>query len=88
MQVRRLSAVTGKLSSDRKRVVFPCMKPNGEVDVRGDSGRRKLTGGEGHGVRGADLLGRGNSTKGESIAHLCDLLWQVPQASGAIKRRC
>eukprot|EP00959_Pyramimonas_sp_CCMP1952_P158394 3312591-Pyramimonas_sp.AAC.1 len=52
------------------------MKPTNEVDIHSDSGYRKLTGEEdddtkGYGIRGANVLRRGNSPQGKSVIHLC-----------------
>eukprot|EP00959_Pyramimonas_sp_CCMP1952_P087632 1833631-Pyramimonas_sp.AAC.1 len=53
------------------------MKPTNEVDIRSDSGYRKLTKEEddetrGYAIRGANVLRRGNSPQGNSVVHLCD----------------
>eukprot|EP00959_Pyramimonas_sp_CCMP1952_P448976 9401204-Pyramimonas_sp.AAC.1 len=53
------------------------MKPTNEVDIRSDSGYRKLTGEEddeteGYGIRGANVLRRGTPPQGKSVVHLCD----------------
>jgi hypothetical protein len=77
LQVRRLNAVTRKLINDPKKITFPHMKPTGEVDIHSDSGYRKLTGEEddetkGYGIRGANLLRRGNAPNGKAVVHLCE----------------
>eukprot|EP00959_Pyramimonas_sp_CCMP1952_P364707 7637484-Pyramimonas_sp.AAC.1 len=77
LQVRRLNAVTRKLISSPKRITFPRMKPTDEVDLHSDSGYRKLTGEEGdetkgNGIRGANVLRRGNSPQGKSVVHFRD----------------
>eukprot|EP00959_Pyramimonas_sp_CCMP1952_P466422 9489928-Pyramimonas_sp.AAC.1 len=66
LQVRPLNAVTRKLISSPERITFPRMKPTSEVDIHSDSGYRKLAGEEddetkGNGMRGANVLRRGNS---------------------------
>eukprot|EP00959_Pyramimonas_sp_CCMP1952_P320108 6699151-Pyramimonas_sp.AAC.1 len=44
VQVRRLSAITRKLQACPKKVVNRSMAPTGEVDLRSDSGDRRLSG--------------------------------------------
>ena len=44
LQVRRLNAVTRKLLSSPKKIVYRAMVPNDEVDIHSDSGYRRLTG--------------------------------------------
>eukprot|EP00959_Pyramimonas_sp_CCMP1952_P413729 8668957-Pyramimonas_sp.AAC.1 len=53
------------------------MTPTGEVDLRSDSGYRRLSGDadddvKGYGIRGANLLRRGNTSSGKPVAHLID----------------
>eukprot|EP00959_Pyramimonas_sp_CCMP1952_P298648 6246709-Pyramimonas_sp.AAC.1 len=53
------------------------MTPTGEVALRSDSGYRRLSGdadGEvkGYGIRGANLLRRGNTSTGTPVVHLID----------------
>eukprot|EP00959_Pyramimonas_sp_CCMP1952_P422230 8845015-Pyramimonas_sp.AAC.1 len=53
------------------------MKPTSEVDIHSDPEYRLFTGEEdvetkGYGIRGANVLRRGNSPQGKSVAHLCD----------------
>ena len=79
LQIRRLSAITRKAMQYPKRIVFSKMKPSGEIDMRSDSGHRKLTGDEGddtkgHGIRGASFLRRGRAAGGKPVVHLCDFM--------------
>eukprot|EP00959_Pyramimonas_sp_CCMP1952_P224737 4699294-Pyramimonas_sp.AAC.1 len=60
-QVRRLSAITRELQACLKKIVYQAMAPTGEVDLRSDSGYRRLSGDaddevNGYGIRGANLL--------------------------------
>eukprot|EP00959_Pyramimonas_sp_CCMP1952_P102679 2147614-Pyramimonas_sp.AAC.1 len=53
------------------------MSPTGEVDLRSDSGDRRLSGDadgdvRGNGIRGANLLRRGNASSGKPVVHLSD----------------
>ena len=85
-----MGALARKLLSDAKKVAYPAMAPADEVDVRGDSGYRRLTGDvddeeKGCGIRGADaawtraeLRGR-HSRRGRAL--------QVAWAAGALKLR-
>ena len=55
------------------------MKPTGELDIHSDSGYRKLTGEEedetkGYGIRGANVLRRGNAPTGKAVVHSRDSL--------------
>ena len=63
LQVRRLNAITRKLQSGPKKLVYQTMVPTGEVDLHSDSGYRRLNGDaddevQGRGIRGANLLRR------------------------------
>ena len=54
------------------------MTPTDEVDIHSDSGYRRLTGDadddeKGYGIRGANLLRRGNAHGGRSVVHLVDI---------------
>ena len=58
------------------------MIPTGDVDVRGGSGRRKLTGdsddeGQGRGIRGASPPRRGGARCGTAVVDLCDAYCQT-----------
>eukprot|EP00959_Pyramimonas_sp_CCMP1952_P422872 8858121-Pyramimonas_sp.AAC.1 len=53
------------------------MTPTGEVDLHSDSGYRRLSGDadddvKGYGLRGANLLRRGNASSGKLVVHLTD----------------
>eukprot|EP00959_Pyramimonas_sp_CCMP1952_P438115 9171854-Pyramimonas_sp.AAC.1 len=53
------------------------MTPTGEVDLRSDSGYRRLSGDadnevKGYGICGAKLLRRGNTPVGAPVVHLID----------------
>eukprot|EP00959_Pyramimonas_sp_CCMP1952_P282238 5899175-Pyramimonas_sp.AAC.1 len=77
LQVRRLNAITRKLQACPKKIVNPAMTPTGEVDIHSDSGYRRLTGDtddeeNGYGIRGANLLRRGNAHNGKPVVHLID----------------
>eukprot|EP00959_Pyramimonas_sp_CCMP1952_P059755 1248165-Pyramimonas_sp.AAC.1 len=53
------------------------MNPTGEVDLHSDSGYRRLSGGadddvKGYGIRGANLLRRGNTSSSKPAVHLID----------------
>eukprot|EP00959_Pyramimonas_sp_CCMP1952_P128490 2686979-Pyramimonas_sp.AAC.1 len=66
MQVRRLSAITRKLQACPKKTAYQAMTPTGEVGLHSDSGYRRLSGDaidavKGYGIRGANLLRRGNT---------------------------
>eukprot|EP00959_Pyramimonas_sp_CCMP1952_P372288 7796081-Pyramimonas_sp.AAC.1 len=77
MQVRRLNAITRQLQACPNKIVYRPMTPAGEVDLHSDSGYRRFSGdveGEvkGYGIRGADLLRRGNTPVDKLVAHLID----------------
>eukprot|EP00959_Pyramimonas_sp_CCMP1952_P425160 8905456-Pyramimonas_sp.AAC.1 len=77
MSVRRLCATARKLQACPKKIVYQAMTPTGEVDLHGDSGYRRLNGDtegevEGHGIRRAVLLRRGEAPAGKPVAHLID----------------
>eukprot|EP00959_Pyramimonas_sp_CCMP1952_P103587 2166333-Pyramimonas_sp.AAC.1 len=77
MQVRRLNAITRKLQACPKKTIYQSMTPTGEVDLRSDSGYRRLSGDadcqvKGHGTRGANLLRRGSTPSGKPVVHLID----------------
>eukprot|EP00959_Pyramimonas_sp_CCMP1952_P264404 5529040-Pyramimonas_sp.AAC.1 len=44
IHVRRLNAITRKLQACPKKIVYQSMIPTGEVDLRSDSGYRRLSG--------------------------------------------
>eukprot|EP00959_Pyramimonas_sp_CCMP1952_P052432 1096174-Pyramimonas_sp.AAC.1 len=53
------------------------MTPTSEVDLHNDSGCRRLNGDadddvRGYGIRGANLLRRGNTSSGKPVVHLTD----------------
>eukprot|EP00959_Pyramimonas_sp_CCMP1952_P199657 4176359-Pyramimonas_sp.AAC.1 len=53
------------------------MTPTGETDLHSDSGCRRLSGDadddvKGNGIRGANLLRRGNMPFGKPVVHLTD----------------
>eukprot|EP00959_Pyramimonas_sp_CCMP1952_P244036 5101281-Pyramimonas_sp.AAC.1 len=59
------------------KIVYQAMNPTGEVDLHSDSGCRRLSGDadgdvKGYGIRGADLLGLGNTSSGKPVVHLID----------------
>eukprot|EP00959_Pyramimonas_sp_CCMP1952_P000737 14482-Pyramimonas_sp.AAC.1 len=75
--VRRLSAINRKLQAWPKKTVYRSMTPTGEVDLRSDSGFRRLSGDaddevNGYGIRGANLLRRGIAPTGKPVVHLID----------------
>ena len=77
IQVRRLNAITRKLQSCPRKIVYKAMIPTGEVDLHSDSGYRRLNGDEddevkGYGIRGANLLRRGNTHDGKPAVHLIE----------------
>ena len=76
LDVRRLNAVTRKLQKAPQTLVFPAMKPTGDVDIHSDSGYRKLSGADdevkGYGMRGMNLLRRGRDRQGNARVHLLD----------------
>eukprot|EP00959_Pyramimonas_sp_CCMP1952_P368992 7728771-Pyramimonas_sp.AAC.1 len=51
-QVRRLNAITRKLQACPKKIVYQAMNPAGEVDLRSDSGYRRLSGDADDDVKG------------------------------------
>ena len=76
-QVRRLSAITGKLQSGPKKHIYQSMTPTWELDLHRDSGYRRLNGDaddeiEGRVVRGANLLRRGRAQSGKPVVRLVD----------------
>eukprot|EP00959_Pyramimonas_sp_CCMP1952_P397814 8335261-Pyramimonas_sp.AAC.1 len=53
------------------------MAPTGEVDLHSDSGYRRLSGDadddiKGYGIRGANLLRRGDAPSGKTVVHFID----------------
>ena len=77
LQVRRLNAITGKFQPDSKKLIYQAMTQTGEVDLRSDSGHRRLDGDadteiKGRGIRGANLLRRGRAQAGKPVVHLVD----------------
>eukprot|EP00959_Pyramimonas_sp_CCMP1952_P383682 8040720-Pyramimonas_sp.AAC.1 len=76
IHVRRLSAITRKLQACPKKIVYRAMNPTGEVDSHSDSGSRRLSGDaddvKGYGIRGANLLRRGNTSPGKPVVRLID----------------
>ena len=77
LQVRRLNAITRTLQSDPKNLAHQTMTHTGEVDLRSDSGYRRLHGDadvevKGYGIRGAILLRRGHAQSGKPVVHLVD----------------
>eukprot|EP00959_Pyramimonas_sp_CCMP1952_P040174 839906-Pyramimonas_sp.AAC.1 len=72
--MRRLSAITRKQQACPEKIVYQAMTPTGEVDLRSDSGYRRLSGdadddAKGHGIRGANLLRLGNTLSGKPVVH-------------------
>eukprot|EP00959_Pyramimonas_sp_CCMP1952_P411387 8620557-Pyramimonas_sp.AAC.1 len=77
IQVRRLSANSRKLQACPKKIVYQAMIPTGEADLHSDSGYRRLSGDadddvESYGIRGANLLRRGNTPSGKPVVRLID----------------
>eukprot|EP00959_Pyramimonas_sp_CCMP1952_P410330 8599537-Pyramimonas_sp.AAC.1 len=77
LKVRRLSAMTRKLQACPKQIIYQSMTPTGDVDVRSDSGYRRLSGNaddevKGYGIRGANLLRRGSAPSGKPVVQLID----------------
>eukprot|EP00959_Pyramimonas_sp_CCMP1952_P443619 9287120-Pyramimonas_sp.AAC.1 len=78
---QRSSATTERdrqeLQACPKKTVYQTMNPTGEVDLHSDSGYHRLSGDadddvEGYGIRGANLLRRGNTSSGKLVVHLID----------------
>eukprot|EP00959_Pyramimonas_sp_CCMP1952_P152986 3200319-Pyramimonas_sp.AAC.1 len=66
------------------------MSPTGEDDLRSDSGYRRLSGDDedeatGHGIRGANLLRRGNTPAGQ-LELFSGSTGSSPQPGGLLSR--
>jgi len=76
LDVRRLNAITRKLQQKPQKLVYPAMKCSGKFDIHTDSGYRRMTevdDEKGYGMRGTNLLRRGERRHGKGDAvHLID----------------
>ena len=76
LDIRRLNAVTRKLQSSPKKLVFPAMQCKGMLDIHTDSGYRRMTevdDEKGYGMRGLCLLRQGiRRDKNGECCHLLD----------------
>ena len=78
MQVRCPNAITRKLISSPRKLIYPAMEPSGEIDSHSVSGYRKMTGDsedeeKGYGIRGLNVLRRGKSrSTGAPVVHLIE----------------
>ena len=70
LDVRRLNAITRKLQSSPKKLIYPAMTCLGQADLHTDSGYRRMTevdDEKGYGMRGLNLLRRGVRRKQKGV---------------------